>query len=184
MEVMCLCAGIAIDRILNTVEIKKEQELQDYLLQFCNKICGVRDQKYLSIAIEQSLAQCLDFESACALFVQDKRLFTMRCFKNDHGEYLAEGFIELPSTVGLTGEAIKKQQKVASAFGKNDALYNSQVDNILKLKRIENLLIVPLFVGDEAVICKADKKVPELVGVLHLVNYKCGDVKKVQEVEV
>jgi hypothetical protein len=169
---------------LNTFKINKEKELQDNLLIFCNKICGVRDQKYLSITIEQSLADCLDFENACALFVQDKRLFTMRYFKNDYGEYLAEGFIELPSTVGLTGEAIKTKQKVCSVYGKNDTLYNSQVDNILKLKRIENLLVVPLYVSKDVVICKADKKTPELVGVLHLINYKLGDIKKMEEVRL
>jgi len=184
LSTIAACIGVTIDRILNTFKINKEQELQNNLLTFCNKICGVRDQKYLSIAIEESLADCLDFENACALFVQDKRLFTMRCFKNDYGEYLAEGFIELPSTVGLTGEAIKSKQKVCSVYGKNDALYNSQVDNILKLKRIENLLIIPLYIGNEEVICKADKRTPELVGVLHLMNYKLGDIRKMEKVRL
>ena len=98
----------------NTIEVIKEREVESNILKYCNAICGVREEMKLGIAIEEKLPDCLEFENACALFFQNNRLFTVKCFKNDSGEYTAEGLMEIPSSVGLTGKAIKNNERVIS----------------------------------------------------------------------
>ena len=182
MKTIGAYTGLVIDRIMNIYYLKNQQEVESKCLEFCNEICGVRDRKYLSISIEQKLANSLNFENACGLFYLDKRLFTMRCFQNIHGEFISEVLIEIPSSIGLTGKAIKKHTKIFSTYGNADINFENHIDNVLKLKRIRNIVIIPLYIGRGTLDSMNNKKEPELVGVLHLINYKLDDIKTINEV--
>ena len=169
---------------MNSFELDAEEEMQAQLLKFCNKICGERAQQYLTVAIEKHLPNCLNFENACVLFFEQGKLFTTRCEKDDEERLLVQRFIELPRTLGLTGKCLQERAMVVSTYGKSDTLFNSQVDNILKLKRLENIMIIPLFVDHRngRVLYNDKSKDMELVGILHLINYKMGDITKIEEV--
>ena len=89
--------------------------------------------------------------------------------------------IELPTTIGLTGRVIKDQEIVTSIYGKSDAAFNMQVDNILRLNHLQNIMIIPLIMENSDSIFKSNKE-PELVGILHLINYKFGDITNIDYV--
>lgn len=184
LKILCAHAGVVIDRFLNSFELETEEEMQAQLLKFCNKICGERAQQHLTAAIENYLPGCLNFEHACALFCEQGKLFAIRCAKDDEEQLLAEGFTELPRTLGLTGKCLQERTSVVSADGKYDTLFNAQVDNVLKLKKLENIMIIPLFVDHRngKVLYNDKSETQELVGILHLINYKMGDVTKCDEV--
>jgi len=155
-----------------------EVKVPEDLLTFCNLICGERAQQYLVDAIKKHLATCLGFENAYVLNYEQGKLLALNYFKNEQGELVMEKSAELPSTMGLTGKCITRRQIVISNKGREDPDYNASMDNIMKLPRIESMMIVPLLVNHN----KVGEPCIELVGVLQLINNKLGDANKVNKV--
>ena len=183
VRILCTYAGTIIDKFINSFELETEEEIQSHLLVFCGKICGERSQKFLSIAIEEYLASCINFEHACVLYFEQGKLFTIRYSRDEEDRPLAEGFTELPLKLGLTGKCLEERKTLISSNGRYDAHFISQVDNILKLKQLENIMMIPLFVDSRQGKVLGEKQDnSEFVGILHLMNYKLGDISKVDEV--
>lgn len=151
-------------------EVERERKHYEQLLKCCEGICGERKLHSLAIGVEQSLAECLGFQNACVLFYHNEKLLSMEYIKTLSGQVMTEEVIELPSTIGLTGKALKERQVVTSAYGKADALYSPQVDNTLRLKHLHSLMLIPLFANST------------LVGILHLANHKLGNTSQVDPV--
>ncbi len=77
--------------------------------------------------------------------------------------------IKYSRSTGLTGKAIRSGANVVSQLGKSDTEFNGEVDNVLGLKRIQNILVAPLSVPKSG-------GLRDIVGVLHLLNYQNGDI--------
>eukprot|EP00826_Nyctotherus_ovalis_P036760 TRINITY_DN3287_c0_g3_i6.p2 TRINITY_DN3287_c0_g3~~TRINITY_DN3287_c0_g3_i6.p2 ORF type:complete len:153 (-),score=43.61 TRINITY_DN3287_c0_g3_i6:231-689(-) len=145
------------------------------LLRFCRSVCGERGEQYLAHAVKHQLAPCLGFEHSYVLHYSCSRLLALNYFQSSR-ELIVENPAEIPSTMGLTGQCIAKQQIVVSNKGKDDIGYNAPVDNVMKLGRVENVMMVPLLVER--------KEGKECVGVLQLINNRLGDAGRVDEVVV
>jgi len=161
--------GTIINRFLNSYELRTKESTLANLLSFCDRICGERVYIFIVKAIENYLAEHLDFERATILSYDHDTLYALK-----YDQYYIEEntFIEIPSDIGLTGRCIKTLKTIISSYGKNDTSYDSQADNVLKLYKMDNIVIVPLVpeYGDTLNTTKG-----QLVGVLHLINYK-GDI--------
>jgi len=170
LKIINSIAGLVIENLLHFFDIEVRKNEQKGLLEFCNKICGERKQQYITQTIIEDLAPCLNFERACILNLESNKLFRLKLLTNDTDNILIDGIIELPLALGMTGEAISKRKVIISSFGKNDALYNEHIDNILKLRDINNIMIIPLIVENI------------VIGVLQLINYLPGDIKIIKDV--
>ncbi len=89
--------------------------------------------------------------------------------------------MEVPKQLGLTGRAIAEGRTVVSSMGSSEVEYSGQIDNAAKAKRVDSMVILPLVVSTH----KKDhlkSKGRELVGVLQLLNYKGGDIARIDKV--
>jgi len=185
LNLICNHAGTILDRLLNTFEMELESEFQSKVLRFCSDLCGERSQQYLSAIIEEALGKCFNFEKACLLNYEDDKLFTLQCTRNERGEIFVEGMSEIPTGLGLTGKSIVERQMIISMHGKDDASYSAQTDNMCKVKRVENVLIMPLLIDSERTMLEytaskiKDNKM--LVGIVQFVNFN-GDITCIRKV--
>lgn len=170
-------SSIMLEKCMNNFDIECERQKLSNILKFCRGVCGERSHQYLVSSVEDSLPHCLDFEQVSALHFERGKLFSLKRMKSDTGELLVQGLTELPLGVGVTGRALAEGSVVASAYGKSDVDYDEQVDNVFKIKHLENIVVVPLLVDHGKVIGKESSK--ELVGVLQLIN---GDLSKLNAV--
>lgn len=69
--------------------------------------------------------------------------------------------------------AIQYGKMILSHLGRCDTKYNAQIDNAAKLRKIDNMIVIPLSRGEK-----------EFIGVLHLLNFKGGDIQKYDKEEV
>ena len=79
--------------------------------------------------------------------------------------------------VGLTGKAIQNMEISVSQLGRRDPNFNAEVDSAADLSKIENMLVIPLTTKEE-------NSVKKFVGVLHLLNYKEGEIETKQNVKI
>lgn len=183
LKILALYSSVVIEKYLHNFEIACERDNFLNILKFCNEVCGERSHQYLVTTIEDNLPQCLDFENICALNYEAGKLFSLKRVKSDTSEILIQGLTELPTAVGITGKALAERTIITSAYGKNDVNYNEQTDNVMKLKHLENIIVIPLLVDHNKgrIIAKDNSKELELVGVLQLIN---GDLSKLNSVIV
>lgn len=166
-------AGAVITNFLDRLELEDKEVAQSGILKFCNEVCGERIHQYLANAVDKHLGECLNFSRACVLFLENDRLFTLK-IANEDLNTIETRVVEVPSGVGLTGRCIAEARVLASSYGKSDTSYSVHADNVLKLKDVENIVVVPL-------VEEAGKKEAKVVGVLQLMNYK-GSLSKLRMV--
>jgi len=181
LRILSAYVGVLVDSFLHTLELESKGETQAGLLKFCSEISGERRQQYLINKIENELGGFLNFEGVSVLHFESGKLFTLQKLKSDSGRLIVDGFSELPLTLGLTGRALKEKKTIISCYSNNDITYDSKIDNILKLKQVNDMMVVPLFVSERSgsVLNKTNK---ELVGVLQLLNYLPGNITKINNV--
>ena len=174
-------SSIILEKCLNNFDISCEKLKILHLLKFCNEVCGERGHQYLVTKIEDNLAECLEFEKVCVLNYEGGRLFSLKRMKNDMGEILVQGLTELPLAVGITGKALTERATITSVYGKTDIFYDEQIDNILKLRHLENIMVIPLLVSHRKgkIINYKDSTELELVGALQLINGDLNNINKV-----
>lgn len=179
LRILSAYVGVIIDSLVHTFEYENKGAMQANLLKFCCDISGERKQQYLISKIEEELGACLSFEAVSVLHFEDGKLFTLKKLRNDSNQLMICGFSELPLALGLTGKALREKQPVVSTRGSGDVHYDSKTDNLLKLKQLDNIMIVPLFVPRESgTVLVVKKEKLELVGALQLLNYLPGDITK------
>ena len=183
LNIVSIHAGSVIDRLMNYYELVNEKEVKSKLMTAFDAICGERSQQRLTVGIQRHLATTLSFEGACVLRYEAGKFFTIVSTK-DNDDYLGEGFIEFPSTVGLSGKCFKEKTIIISSYGKNDLLYNEDIDNVLKLNTVYNMMAIPLFVdsANGKVLYNSKDTKKEFIGVLQLLNYQLGNIRKVKRV--
>ncbi len=142
----------------------------------------------MTAAIDEKLADCFNFEKACVLHCESDRLYMIQTARTDKGELYVgtlfcltrrtiEGAMEVPGTIGLTGKAIAMNRTLVSSAGCGEMGFSAQTDNAAKVKKVENMLVIPLTVPAQRKLKERD-----LVGVLQLLNYKGGDISKMNKV--
>ena len=163
--------------MLQTYEIVCEREDLSNMLKFCSQICGERSHQYLISTIEDTLPECLKFANVCALNFEKGKLFSLKRMMSDTGEILIQGITEFPLNIGITGKAIDERTIITSTYGKNDVNYHDQIDNVLKLKHLENIMVIPLLVDHRKgqIIHNETMEDNEVVGVLQLINGNISD---------
>lgn len=175
VKIVGVHAGVILSKLIDCLELEIKGKMPEDLLSFCRSICGERAEQYLAHAVKHQLAGCLGFEHCYVLHHSGGRLLALNYFQRDR-ELVVENPAELPATMGLTGQCIATQQIVVSNRGKDDAGYNGPVDNVMRLGRVENVMMVPLLAE-----CREGK---ECVGVLQLINNRLGDAGRVDKVDV
>ena len=180
--ILCIHATVILDKVLNTYELEKKQNIQNNLMNFCSNICGERTQQNLLKVIEANLGISLNFENAYMLYYEENTLLSLNYIINDKGKLMVSGFAPVPKS-GLTGKCLADNDIVISRYGKNDPSYSVQSDNILKLKKIYNFMAVPLIVSkNNGKIIKGKKEEKEIVGILQLYNYNEGNIEEIDTV--
>ena len=186
LELIITHVGIIIDKFMEAVSYENKGIIQAKLIEFCKEICGYREQQWITSVIENKLPDCLNFDKACALNFEDGKLLALRYYKNEFGEVYLENPEELPQSLGITGKCLMDRKTIISNFAKSDRMFNSQIDNVLRLPRIDNIMVVTLLVDHNKRIkvtkYKTKGECMELIGVLQLINYKEYDISKVNMV--
>ena len=181
LKILCTHAEILINELATPIELNNEQKQQSNLLKFCSDICGERDQYKFVAVVEENLAACLNFEKSCILPSENEKLFMMNSRRDENNVLIVEGMTEMPLDLGITGYCMKHKEIVIASKPSKHPLYSIQVDNALKLGKLESLMVIPLLVDQDALSKKAEV---EVVGVLHLINYQYGDISKVNMVKI
>ena len=186
LKIVTTHVGIVIDKLLESIEYETKDTTQTQLIRFCENICGAREQQCLAFAIESYLADCLNFERACALSFEEGKLYALKYSMNKFGGVYLKNAVELPTALGLTGKCISEKRIITSNYGLSDPNYNAQIDNVLRVTPYKNAMMIPLFVDynqGKILLKEESKDGKELVGVLQLINYKLGDVRKCNHVK-
>jgi len=179
-SILAIQTSAIITNFLDRLELEDKETAQSEILRFCNKICGERIHQHLANAVDEYLGSCLNFEKACVLYMENDNLFSLKIANEDTNE-IETKVVEVPMDVGITGKCVNKSKMIISIYGKNDTYYNAYADNILKLKDIENIVVIPLFADYVHITSK--KRDIKIVGVLQLINYK-GNMAKLRMVRI
>eukprot|EP00826_Nyctotherus_ovalis_P005981 TRINITY_DN11371_c0_g2_i2.p1 TRINITY_DN11371_c0_g2~~TRINITY_DN11371_c0_g2_i2.p1 ORF type:complete len:186 (-),score=31.56 TRINITY_DN11371_c0_g2_i2:359-916(-) len=178
LKILAANAAVVLDRIFLLAEYSQSENIHLMLLSTCAEMCEQFTQPDLILQVEKNLAKCLHFSQACALYYEGGRLVQLDCIRSEKGMSFIREYIILPSQLGLTGACIADRKIVVSSYGRNDPRYCLTSDNVLRVKALDSLMVVPLI----AKCNNESKKKEELVGVLHLINYKGDDIKSVKRV--
>lgn len=170
---LSVSVSISAQRILKQHHAFQKQFLHTSLFKLCKDICSTRSHSHLATTLERQLPSIFAFECACILSFKDGELYRTNRLTLE-SEEVVRHLARVPLELGLTGKCVAEKRAVVSLYGSREPGFSSHADNVVNVKQLENMVVVPLISGCFAKAFHKEER--NLVGVLQLINYK-GNIK-------